>query len=132
MGAKIKSTTDALTNAVNTKLEQQTNATTASTAKLTKDVAAVTKTVTDMVKVMEKTAECAGKELSFNPIAVTCCKPTEKWNAKEKKCKAPTSFGGEQGNKDIMTPEAMAPLWIRMGRPSMEPMKLCFSSKRDG
>lgn len=43
-----------------------------------------------------------------------------------------SSFGGDQGNKDIMTPEAMEPLWIRMGRPIGKAMKLCYSSKRDG
>jgi len=84
--AKMKSSSDALTNAVNTKLEQQTDATTASTAKLTKDVAAVTKTVTDMVKVMEKTAECASKGLSFNPVATTCCTADQIFGVTEKKC----------------------------------------------
>lgn len=49
------------------------------------------------------------------------------------KYKTPTSFGGEaQGNQNIMTPEAMEPLWIRMGRPIGKAMNLCYSSKRDG
>jgi len=43
-----------------------------------------------------------------------------------------SAFGGDQGNKDIMTGEAMEPIWIKIGRPSMKPMKLCYSSKRDG
>jgi hypothetical protein len=47
--------------------------------------------------------------------------------------KATSSFGGEDnGNPTIMTPEAMEVLWIRMGRPSMKPMNLCYSSRRDG
>jgi hypothetical protein len=47
--------------------------------------------------------------------------------------KAASSFGGpNNGNKDIMHPEAMKPLWLRMGRPVGKAMKLCYSSKRDG